>query len=1758
MDDEDGRCLLDVICDPEALNDFLHGLDTHCHVPEVLPPVHLPSNEQPVLPRVSVDLDFLEDDVILGGSPGGSGSNTMEPCDILQQSLAEANITEQSLAEAEAELDLGSFHLTMPGLTQVVQTLPCTDSLTGPGGTAVGVGIPIFPEAPGSSATPPQATADMLDSVLAQQGLEFGPQVMNKAQAISMQPFMQQVAGLGNVTLQPISSLQALPNGCQSGHLGLGQIQVMGQPTVMTMNQSGQPILAKAMGGYQLHQPGPEAQGAGGQGVLGGGLLIQGGKATLGSPVLNGPALCTNSNSSTITATGSLGQQGQNHPQGQVMQNLIIQRTPTPIQPKPPQGGTAIQPKLFKQQQAQPHTLQNDANKALGAQVPVSAAQNVAFLTGKPGSNVVLTSQAGVPQQALFKQQTAHHPSGKALSVHLLNQPGSIMLGGQNHQFLLPQQLAGGQIVTQHPGGHIITSRGPGGQLIANQILAQHQNINLGQVLTSQGHPLLQGHIQLQPGQMGVGHQLFQMPVTLSQSQTHPVTGHQAHTVIQGMPLHNSLAMLSQVEGLSPAVSLQPALQPQPGGVPSSGVGGAAAIAQGQPGGSVPMLGSSTDQAAHPGQAPQPSSILSMQAVPSVSMAMSVPSSSPSLSVSTTLVPHLAQQHSPGSRVLFTGHQGSSMILSQEQLQMFLQQDQRQTENDPVPTVSVGVSVGVPASVIVSSNSSFGQASSGHDSQLAETAVVNQMPQAGGQQQQLKLQSLSPSQPLASHTALPLSDSPQPSPLPMHSPQSWPPSQPQTPARSCTPSSLPPMFIIQNQIPGPSQPAPQQQQIHLQPRPPSQPAPQQQQIHLQPRPPSQPAPQQQQIHLQPRPPSQPAPQQQQIHLQPRPPSQPALYQPDVPPPSRSPKPPQSLQFIASQVGDPGGGVVKTQVLTADHLQLVGAQPSPQQKHQVQQNILLQAKRQQQSQPQQHRGQQQDVPAPQSSVLVKTPATASNDVLSGAHMTQGGVAPASLNQSTHQAGQQSTHQPGQQSVHQAVQVGGVESMSGLGQMTSTQQTFSPGLASLQTQTDAVTMPFRMAKPSKEARMLEQLRKQQGSVLHPDYSSSFQCFEDTLTRLVPYHLYQGTATAPHDYHRGTHTMTRLMPYHLYQGTATPPHDYHRGTHTLTRLVPYHLYQGTATPPHDYHRGTHTLTCLVPYHLYQGTATAPHDYHRGTHTLTRLVPYHLHQGTATAPHDYHRVDDEFERVSSQLLKRTQAMLDKYRHLLFEESTRLGPSAEMVMMDRMFIQEEKISLGQDRILARDRPEEYVANSRMMEIESGAANMAQTKPQLQPQPHPEPQLQAQLQSQPHPQPLSQPHPQPLSQPLSQPHPEPQPRPQPLSQPRPQPLSQPRPQPQPQWFEPSTVRSGVAPAPAPTPIPAHFPSTKLVIKQGGAGASVSWSSSPAPVARSGSGVRQTADTQSHSSSFSRAPPPPSRHSPHHPFSSSRPAEDDDPLPRRTSKPPMKTYAARPRIGLKLKIKQEAGFSKVVHNTALDPVHTPSTPHPATRPQPAPALPTTRPQLAPTHPTTRPQPAPALPKAQTAALATPPSITVIRTPPPSCNTASSATVSIATTQATPSPQRVPAPATSSTAQMNGVLEHHNVGGVKRNPASTATSPQTTCRLPLRKTYRENISPRVRPGVPGGGGDNVPYPRPSPPPQFPPPTLLTLSLRGDSDRQHEAGEERRQPQGGGLPHRAQPGGPEAGHHKHPAVSPRQRGGGEGERRGSLGQRGGHGEV
>ncbi|KAI1903755.1 hypothetical protein AGOR_G00030490 [Albula goreensis] len=1551
MDDEDGRCLLDVICDPQALNDFLHGSETHLdtddlldgstdpsssffsgaggHVSEVQTSSQLPSIPAGVVPSTSVDLDFLEDDDILGGGPGSPGGAVGEPCDILQQSLAEANITAQSLQEAEAELDLGPFGI--PGLGQVVQSLPDSSALTGAGGSAVGVGIgvggstQIFPApaaAPGSTVTPPAggaAPTDVIGSVLAHPGLQLQSQVVNKA--ISVQPFMQQM-GLGNVTLQPISGLQALPNGSQSGHLGIGQIQVVGQPTVMTINQSGQPILAaKTMGGYQLHQPGPDQTGAAmGQARLGapvlssagaGGLLIQGGKAALGSPALNGAVVSMSSAStsssssavsSTLTAPGGLlgfggaaigpnmAPQQKALAQAPLMQNVIIQRTPTPIQPKPPQGGV-IHPRPPAAVAAS--ALQNDAAKAMGiqqgSQIPVSsAAQNVAFLTGKPGGNMVLsTTQAG-PQgapatafsQALFKQQPPPQGTGKSLSVHLLNQPGSIVipsptvLQGQNHQFLLPQlQTAGGQILTQAPGGHhIITSQGPGGQIIANQILAAtNQNLNLGQVLAPQGHSgtahILSGHIQLQPGGQIGAPALFQVPVSLAQTQTQ---AGQAQTVIQGMPLQNSLTMLGQVEGLGPAtVSLQPPPQQPAGGVPGNGPTSSLSGQCPPSGEGVAVLGSATDQAARPAQP----SILTIQtssssiSVPTSSLSSSPASSSSSLSSSgapiTTALPLQPPQaqHSPG-KLLLTPQGAAGMILSQESLQMFLQQIPGHQQQAKV----LGASPSHPLP------STLHQTESPQPCQASPLIL--------GQQIQ------------SPHHQRPPSEPPPPSQAP---PQ--PQTQPQPLARSATPSAMPPLFIIHNQIGGSPQHMPQTQP---QSRPPSQPAP----FPPEPRPSS----------CSPKPPQAP-PLPGQFQFAAPPTTSSSSSAPTPPPSGPGPKAQQGPSVLSLTLEQQHTlALVSAQLHTLSSI----PQPSPQQKqlldrlHQVQHSIILQAKQQAQTQtqtqiqtqmqpltlaPNQFSPQQDPPTAPivtssastsllhQTSVLVKTPAPVSNEVkafsvapATAVPTVKPAVTPVSLAQPV-QAKQGVISSVGGLSVPK----GGLQVVgAGLCQMGSPQ----PPPAPAQTQTATLKMPFPM-KPSKEARMLEQLRKQQGSALHPDYSSPFRSYGDALQRLIPYHLYQGTPCSPQD--------------------------------------------------------------------------------------------------------YRRVDEEFESASSQLLKRTQVMLDKYRLLLFEESKqRLGPSAEMVMIDRMFIQEEKLALNQDKILAKERPDEYVAlrNATVCSQPPSSAEAGPVKPV------------------------------------------------------------------------STSATGsltAAPAPAAvpsaTPSPAHYTPTKLVIKQGGGGASVSWSTStsstPGPTTpRVGLAAAQAAPPPSSAPAFSR---------PRFRDNGGGGEEDEDALPQRSSRPPMKTYEARRRIGLKLKIKQEAGFSKVVHNTALDPVHSaqPPTPTSAQTPQ--------RSDLQ------HQQPLPSVPKATTAATS--------RTPPRGPESASA--VARATGPAIQQQQRAlgasSTPSSSSSAQMNGTLEHHEPGwgGAKQNPAPTQAPPPTvsstptSCRLPLRKTYRANISPPVRPGVAGGG-------------------------------------------------------------------------------------------
>ncbi|XP_053367052.1 BRD4-interacting chromatin-remodeling complex-associated protein-like isoform X1 [Clarias gariepinus] len=87
-----------------------------------------------------------------------------------------------------------------------------------------------------------------------------------------------------------------------------------------------------------------------------------------------------------------------------------------------------------------------------------------------------------------------------------------------------------------------------------------------------------------------------------------------------------------------------------------------------------------------------------------------------------------------------------------------------------------------------------------------------------------------------------------------------------------------------------------------------------------------------------------------------------------------------------------------------------------------------------------------------------------------------------------------------------------------------------------------------------------------------------------------------------------------------------------------------------------------------------------------LNRLLPYHVFHEEPPCEDDFAKVDEEFEAVSTQVVVRTQSMINKYRRLLMVEaemcifSQRSSPSSEIVMIDRTFNQEERNNLTQDK----------------------------------------------------------------------------------------------------------------------------------------------------------------------------------------------------------------------------------------------------------------------------------------------------------------------------------------------------------------------------------------------------------------------------------------------------------------------------------------------
>ncbi|XP_052028182.1 BRD4-interacting chromatin-remodeling complex-associated protein isoform X3 [Apodemus sylvaticus] len=1373
MDDEDGRCLLDVICDPQALNDFLHGsekldsddlLDAPVEAQSAFyegPGLHAQEaagnhlNPEPSQPAPSVDLDFLEDDILgspAAGGGGGGGGGPDQPCDILQQSLQEANITEQTL-EAEAELDLGPFHLP---------TLQPADNGAGATGAAGAAAVTAGPQAlfPGS--------ADLLGlqappTVLTHQALVPPQDVVNKA--LSVQPFLQPV-GLGNVTLQPIQGLQGLPNGspgsAAAATLGLAPIQVVGQP-VMALNPPTSQLLAKQVpvSGYLASAAGPSEPvtlASAGVSPQGAGLVIQKNLPAAVTTTLNGNSVFAGTGAATAAASGA--------PSGQPLAvapglgtsplvqapSVILHRTPTPIQPKP---AGVLPPKLY-QLTPKPFTptgatLTIQGEPGTLPQQP-KAPQNLTFMAaGKAGQNVVLS---GFPAPALqanvFKQPPVTttgtappQPPGalsKPMSVHLLNQGSSIvipaqhMLPGQN-QFLLPgtpavqlpQSLSA---LPANMGGQILTAAAPhaGGQLIANPILT-NQNLagplSLGQVLAPHSGAHSAAHI-LSAAPIQVGQPaLFQMPVSLAtgslptQSQPAP-TGSTATTVLQGVTLPPSaVAMLNTPDGLvqtstpaattgegTPVLAVQPATQVPP------------AVTTPLP------MGLQQPQAQQPPQAPTPQSASQPQASP--------PQASPSLAASPEKI--VLGQAPPAA---------ATAIVTQDALQMFLPQ--------------------IPAAAPLKAPGPASSPSLPHQAPLGD----------------------SPHMP-SPHPARPPS-------RPPSRPHSRPPSQPQS--LTCPPSeptlhpcpppqgppTLPGIFVIQNQL---GAPPPASTTAPTAPGPPQPPL----------RPPSQPpeGPLPPASHLPPAStPSSVASSSEPSTRLPVP--TPPDFQLQFPPgqgPHKSPTPPPALHMVPEPTAPPPPPPRTFQMVTAPFPALPQPKALLDRFHQVPSGIILQNKA-------------GGTPAtPQTSTTLGTLTSPTASVLVSGQAPAG--TPAASTHAPASTPMASTGLPPLLPAENKAFPSNLPTLSvakvtvaGTGKPPAMQ--YDSKLCSLKKQP--------LLQPSKEACFLEHLHKHQGSVLHPDYKTAFPSFEDALHRLLPYHVYQG---------------------------ALP-----------------------------------------------------------------------------SPSDYHKVDEEFETVSTQLLKRTQAMLNKYRLLLLEESRRVSPSAEMVMIDRMFIQEEKTTLALDKQLAKEKPDEYVSSSRSLGLPAPASSEGHRLPSHGPSS-------------------------------------------------------------------SSSTSGTSAQPPP-----HLP-TKLVIRHGGAGGSpsVTW-------ARASSSLSSTSSSSSSSS-----------------VASSLDTDEDGPMPSR-NRPPIKTYEARSRIGLKLKIKQEAGLSKVVHNTALDPVH---------------------------------QPLPAPTPAKGAG------------PPPH-----------------PAPPPLP-PATQ--AQVNGTLDHPPPA--VRKPTVPASCP----RLPLRKTYRENMGdPGATEGAQGrprGAGSPTPLP------------------------------------------------------------------------------------
>ncbi|XP_076347126.1 uncharacterized protein LOC143245114 [Tachypleus tridentatus] len=79
-------------------------------------------------------------------------------------------------------------------------------------------------------------------------------------------------------------------------------------------------------------------------------------------------------------------------------------------------------------------------------------------------------------------------------------------------------------------------------------------------------------------------------------------------------------------------------------------------------------------------------------------------------------------------------------------------------------------------------------------------------------------------------------------------------------------------------------------------------------------------------------------------------------------------------------------------------------------------------------------------------------------------------------------------------------------------------------------------------------------------------------------------------------------------------------------------------------------------------------------------RLLCYHVYDTKVPGKEEIQKVDNMFERVSQQLLEKSRRMVNKYCYLLMKDSMRICSNPERVMLERLFIQDERQALKRDK----------------------------------------------------------------------------------------------------------------------------------------------------------------------------------------------------------------------------------------------------------------------------------------------------------------------------------------------------------------------------------------------------------------------------------------------------------------------------------------------